>query len=323
MASRPILTQAVTTGILFATGDTMAQQLVEKKGFKNHDLSRTGRMVFYGGCMFGPAAVKWFGFLQKKIVIPGKPNLQIVARVLTDQTVFASTNLFCFLSTMALLEGTDPRKKLESTYFNALSKNWMVWPVVQMINFKFVPLPHQVLFVNFVSLGKPRVRTYNTVSEADMMYRLELLPQHAQQPARWRARVPSGHLSQHSLPHETLRTLAIELAQRWRHFNTPTHTSYTRIPGIRALSWVNARRYRIRGISCIGMDGIDLHLDNTVAITNIAASAFFLRLCLLILLGRSRSQLQSVNTALGCHLVFEQAVHHAVARGLHFRLELL
>ena len=70
------------------------------------------------------------------------------------------------------------------------------------------------------------------------------------------------------------------------------------------------------------MDGIDLHLDNTVAITNIAASAFFLRLCLLILLGRSRSQLQSVNTALGCHLVFEQAVHHAVARGLHLRLEL-
>lgn len=154
LASRPILTQAITTGVLFATGDTMAQQLVEKKGFKNHDITRTGRMVFYGGCIFGPAAVKWFGFLQKKIVIPGKPNLQIVARVLTDQTVFASTNLFCFLSTMALLEGTDPRKKLESTYFNALSKNWMVWPIVQFTNFKFVPLPHQVLFVNFISLGK-------------------------------------------------------------------------------------------------------------------------------------------------------------------------
>jgi protein Mpv17 len=154
LASRPILTQAITTGVLFATGDTMAQQLVEKKGIKNHDLARTGRMVFYGGCIFGPAAVKWFGFLQKKIVIPGKPNLQIVARVLTDQTVFASTNLFCFLSTMAILEGTDPQKKLESTYFNALSKNWMVWPIVQFTNFKFVPLPHQVLFVNFVSLGK-------------------------------------------------------------------------------------------------------------------------------------------------------------------------
>jgi protein Mpv17 len=263
LASRPILTQAVTTGILFATGDTMAQQLVEKKGFKNHDLSRTGRMVFYGGCMFGPAAVKWFGFLQKKIVIPGKPNLQIVARVLTDQTVFASTNLFCFLSTMALLEGTDPRKKLESTYFNALSKNWMVWPVVQMINFKFVPLPHQVLFVNFVSLGQFHTRSCNTMRDADQYYRLELLPQHAQQPARRRARVPTGHLSQHSLPHEPLRTLAIQLAKRWRYFIPPTHKAYTRIPGIGASSWVHARRYQIRGISCVGTDGIDLHLDNS------------------------------------------------------------
>jgi protein Mpv17 len=224
LASRPILTQAVTTGILFATGDGMAQQLVEKKGIKNHDLSRTGRMVFYGGCMFGPAAVKWFGFLQKKIVIPGKPNLQIVARVLTDQTVFASTNLFCFLSTMALLEGTDPRKKLESTYFNALSKNWMVWPVVQMVNFKFVPLPHQVLFVNFVSLGKSHTWIYVSAHGTNTFYRLELLSQHAQQPARWRTRVPTGHLSQHSSLHQPLRALASDLAQRLRYFNTPTHT---------------------------------------------------------------------------------------------------
>lgn len=44
-----MLTQSVTTAVLFATGDTMAQQLVEKKGLKNHELARTGRMAFYGG----------------------------------------------------------------------------------------------------------------------------------------------------------------------------------------------------------------------------------------------------------------------------------
>jgi protein Mpv17 len=46
-----MLTQSVTTAILFATGDAMAQQLVEKKGFDNHELARTGRMAFYGGSM--------------------------------------------------------------------------------------------------------------------------------------------------------------------------------------------------------------------------------------------------------------------------------
>ncbi|KAK4574365.1 Protein required for ethanol metabolism [Recurvomyces mirabilis] len=131
----------------------MAQQLVEKKGWGNHELARTGRMALYGGCVFGPAATLWFGFLQRAVRLPGRPNLEIVARVAADQCIMASTNLFVFLSTMAVLEGTDPKKKLESTYFNALKKNWMVWPAVQLVNFKFVLLEHRVLVVNIVSLG--------------------------------------------------------------------------------------------------------------------------------------------------------------------------
>ncbi|KAJ8612173.1 hypothetical protein MRB53_037563 [Persea americana] len=133
--------------VLFATGDTLAQQAVEKKGFDKHDIARTGRMALYGG------ATLWFGFLQRRIRIPSSPNLEILARVGLDQTLFASTNLFCFLSSMALMEGTDPKKKLESTYWNALAKNWMVWPWVQMANFKVVPLDQRVLVVNVVSLG--------------------------------------------------------------------------------------------------------------------------------------------------------------------------
>jgi protein Mpv17 len=49
LAKSPLLTQSITTAVLFATGDTMAQQLVEKKGLKNHELARTGRMALYGG----------------------------------------------------------------------------------------------------------------------------------------------------------------------------------------------------------------------------------------------------------------------------------
>lgn len=103
--------------------------------------------------VFGPLATKWFGFLQNRVRIPSSPNAEILARVGLDQTVLAPTNLFMFLSSMAIMEGSDPQKKLESTYWNALSKNWMLWPFVQIINFKFVPLHHRVLVVNVVSLG--------------------------------------------------------------------------------------------------------------------------------------------------------------------------
>ncbi|KAI5196421.1 putative integral membrane protein, Mpv17/PMP22 family [Aureobasidium subglaciale] len=153
LAQRPMLTQSVTTAVLFATGDTMAQQGVEKVGLKNHDLARSGRMALYGGAVFGPLATTWFGFLQRRVRIPSSPNMEILARVGLDQAILAPTNLFVFLSSMAIMEGSDPSKKIESTYWNALSKNWMLWPFVQAVNFKFVPLHHRVLVVNVVSLG--------------------------------------------------------------------------------------------------------------------------------------------------------------------------
>lgn len=49
LAQRPLLTQAVTTAVLFGAGDTLAQQAVERKGFEKHDLMRTARMFGYGG----------------------------------------------------------------------------------------------------------------------------------------------------------------------------------------------------------------------------------------------------------------------------------
>jgi protein Mpv17 len=102
--------------------------------------------------IFGPAATTWFKFLQNKIVLRNK-NLEIAARVAADQTLFAPTNLFFFLSSMAIMEGSSPKDKLDSTYKGALQTNWMVWPFVQVINFKFVPLHHRVLLVNVISLG--------------------------------------------------------------------------------------------------------------------------------------------------------------------------
>ncbi|ESZ98317.1 hypothetical protein SBOR_1310 [Sclerotinia borealis F-4128] len=152
LAARPVLTQSVTTAILFATGDVLAQQLVERKGIKDHEIVRTGRMALYGGAIFGPLATKWFKFLQTHIVLKNK-NLEMAARVAADQCVVAPISLGVFLTTMSVLEGTDPKKKLETNYTTALQKNYMIWPAVQAVNFKLVPLEHRVLVVNIVSLG--------------------------------------------------------------------------------------------------------------------------------------------------------------------------
>jgi hypothetical protein len=45
----PKIWELTTVQVLFATGDVMAQQGVEKVGLDRHNLARTGRMAAYGG----------------------------------------------------------------------------------------------------------------------------------------------------------------------------------------------------------------------------------------------------------------------------------
>lgn len=152
LASHPVLTQSITTSLLFATGDVTAQQLVERRGTKDHDAARTARMALYGGTVFGPAATTWYRFLQTKVVL-STPRRTMLAQVACDQGLFAPVFIGIFLSSMAALEGSWPRENLERNYRTALTTNYAVWPAVQMVNFSLVPLHHRVLFVNVVSIG--------------------------------------------------------------------------------------------------------------------------------------------------------------------------
>lgn len=171
LTKRPILTQCLSTSFLFAAGDVIAQQAVERQydddGRPTHNPYRTLRMAIYGGGVFGPLVVNWYKFLQTAIRIPTSPNLEIVSRVALDQAVFTPVNLTLFFSSMATMEGvmgddgkkelgTRERvgKKLRDNWLQGLKANWTVWPGVQLVNFRFVPLEHRLLVVNLVSLGE-------------------------------------------------------------------------------------------------------------------------------------------------------------------------
>ncbi|KAL1857487.1 Protein required for ethanol metabolism [Diaporthe australafricana] len=152
LARRPLLTQVVTTAVLFGAGDVIAQQAVDKKGLQKHDLARTGRMVLYGGAVFGPAATTWYKFLANNVNLKSA-NGTMLARVALDQGVFAPVFIGVFLSSMATMEGNSVSEKLDKNYTIALTSNYMLWPFAQAINFKVVPLEHRVLFVNVISIG--------------------------------------------------------------------------------------------------------------------------------------------------------------------------
>jgi protein Mpv17 len=126
--------------------------------------------------IFGPAATKWYGLLTKHVNFKST-NGTIVARVACDQLLFAPVNMGTsispfrypisphhkpltpkpsiglFLSSMAYLEGSSVKQRLNDAYVPGLTKNFMVWPWVQFTNFKYVPMEHRVLVVNIISLG--------------------------------------------------------------------------------------------------------------------------------------------------------------------------
>ncbi|KAJ5929843.1 hypothetical protein N7454_006793 [Penicillium verhagenii] len=152
LAARPILTTSISSAVLFGSGDILAQQAVDRRGLEKHDFARTGRMALYGGAVFGPVATKWYGILQRHIVLKSTVGTTF-ARVAADQMVFAPIQLTCFLSSMAIMEGSDVGEKLRHSWVPSYKANLLVWPFVQGVNFTFVPLELRVLVVNVVSLG--------------------------------------------------------------------------------------------------------------------------------------------------------------------------
>ncbi|KAL7423907.1 Protein required for ethanol metabolism [Cryptotrichosporon argae] len=147
----PMLGNIVSSGVLFATGDVVAQQLVEKKG-SQHDLVRTGRIVAWGAGIFAPAVTVWFRTLER-LPIRGKWPATL-ARVGLDQFVFAPCILTGFFTVMTLLEGKDlnaVREKWRSSFVPTLQTNWMVFIPFQIFNM-FVPLQYRLLAINGVNI---------------------------------------------------------------------------------------------------------------------------------------------------------------------------
>ena len=67
--------------------------------------------------------------------------------VLTE--VFTPHQLFIFLGSMGLMEGHSSgaiKQKYIDLYPPAIKANWTVWPAIQFINFRFMPLPYRVPF---------------------------------------------------------------------------------------------------------------------------------------------------------------------------------
>lgn len=134
-------------------GDAIAQTLVEKKSTKEYSIQRTAKFVCLGFGLVGPTLSTWYRTLSK--FIQGGGRKSAVKKMLLDQGVFAPAFLAVFLTTVNVVDGNDFKKiqhEFQHKYVDILMTNYKIWPLVQVVNFTFVPLKHQVLLVQAVAI---------------------------------------------------------------------------------------------------------------------------------------------------------------------------
>ncbi|XP_005400539.1 PREDICTED: protein Mpv17 isoform X1 [Chinchilla lanigera] len=146
LAAHPWKVQVLTAGSLMGLGDMISQQLVERRGLREHQTRRTWTMVCLGCGFVGPVVGGWYKVLDR--LIPGTTKLDALKKMLLDQGAFAPCFLGCFLPLVGTLNGLsaqDNWAKLQRDYPDALITNYYLWPAVQLANFYLVPLHYRTL----------------------------------------------------------------------------------------------------------------------------------------------------------------------------------
>lgn len=127
------------------------------------DFERLTRFMSYGFLM-APLQHKWFGFLSYMFPLTkSAATLAALKRVTFDQLIFAPigecistlgsllliiVGLATFFTFMTVAEGGGRRavtRKLKEVYVPALKANFLLWPMVQILNFRIVPLQFQIV----------------------------------------------------------------------------------------------------------------------------------------------------------------------------------
>lgn len=146
----PVLTKSLTSLVIAGAGDIVCQNF--DANLKEFSFHRFINMCIMGGVLVGPGLHFWYMNLAKWV--PGTSTIAVIKRLALDQLLWAPAFIATFFSLMAVLQGKGHEipQRLQTTYPDAVLANWKLWPAAQIINFKFVPLQHQVMYSNVIAV---------------------------------------------------------------------------------------------------------------------------------------------------------------------------
>ncbi|KAF8069472.1 mpv17 [Scenedesmus sp. PABB004] len=190
LEKHPILTQASTSAVLWGAGDLIAQRLehIEARGAAQkaraaaaapargrgrgkaapppdagelelpYDWRRAVLTGGFGASFVGPLGHFWYIALDgwARRVLPGGGAAFIAAKVLLDTAAMGPFYVAAFFAWgCALIDRSgfaEFKRKMRCDFVSTLAAEVTLWPCVQAVNFCCVPLKHQLLVVNSMTI---------------------------------------------------------------------------------------------------------------------------------------------------------------------------
>ncbi|KXZ54269.1 hypothetical protein GPECTOR_5g358 [Gonium pectorale] len=158
LSRRPVLTQCATSALLWAAGDVLAQRVAEQRRASEVDGRRVACTAAFGAVFMGPVGHFWYHSLDAvcaRLLGAGSPAF-LGAKVLADTMIMGPLYVVafyawgCALIDRSGLEGF--KAKITQDFLPTFTAELAVWPLFQMFNFSRIPVEHQLLAVNGMTL---------------------------------------------------------------------------------------------------------------------------------------------------------------------------
>lgn len=148
----PMKTQLVTTATVMLSGDLIAQKVIERR--PDIDVPRAARFFVMGVGFVGPVVRGWYLILER-VVGSGSSGAVVFKKVLLDQTLFGPLFVPSFMVVLGTLQRRswdEIEQSLRANYLQILQTMYMIWPVAQFVNFRYVPFNYRQVFGSCVAI---------------------------------------------------------------------------------------------------------------------------------------------------------------------------
>ncbi|XVF34843.1 hypothetical protein REPUB_Repub18cG0093200 [Reevesia pubescens] len=170
LSLHPVKTQVISSGFLWGIGDVAAQYITHstaKKRLQYKDAEqefkinwkRVAITSMFGFGFVGPVGHFWYEgldrFIKMRLQLRPKSARFVATKVAMDGLIFGPFDLFVFFTYMGFSTGksvAQVKEDVKRDFLPALILEGGVWPIVQVANFRYVPVRYQLLYVNIFCL---------------------------------------------------------------------------------------------------------------------------------------------------------------------------